>query len=113
MFLVTRPSALLQGKQILRQNRSVLRGQQTAILRLLSSLAILEQRNGTLHNSSLGAVSAALKLGGSISAFLAGSGAKKAAQEVARVKGVDKVIVVDAQAYDKVNIQIYLYLALR
>lgn len=72
-----------------------------SLARLLSSLAILEQRNGQLSNGSLSAVTAAKKLGGSVHAFVAGSGVKAVAEEVAKIDGIEKVVVVDSAAYEK------------
>lgn len=74
----------------------------SAIARLLSSLAILEQRDGKLNTSSLGAVTAAQKLGGPITGFLAGTNIKAAAEEAAKVGGIEKVIAVENAAYEKV-----------
>ena len=68
--------------------------------RLLSTLAILEQREGKLNGSSLGAVAAAQKLGGTVHGLVAGPTA--VAEEVAKVKGLEKVLMVDNPAYDKV-----------
>ena len=67
----------------------------------LSTLALLEQRDGKLNTSSLGAITAAQKLGGSIHSFVAGP--KSVAEEAAKVKGVEKVLMVDNSAYDKVR----------
>ena len=75
----------------------------SALARLLSSLAVLEQRDGKLNHGSLGAVTAAQKLGGSITGFVAGSNIKGVAEEAAKVKGIEKVIAVDNGAYDKVR----------
>jgi electron transfer flavoprotein alpha subunit len=69
--------------------------------RLASTLAVLEQRDGKLNPSSLAAISAAQKLGGSIHGFLAGANAKTSAEEAAKVPGLEKVIFVDNAAYDK------------
>lgn len=71
------------------------------LARLLSTLAVLEQREGKLNNSSLGAVTAAQKLGGSIHGFIAGP--KSVAEEAAKVEGLEKVVMVDNSAYDKVR----------
>ncbi|KAK1456878.1 electron transfer flavoprotein domain-containing protein [Colletotrichum melonis] len=68
---------------------------------LLSTLAILEQREGQLNHGSLSAITAAKKLGGSIHGFVAGSNIKGVANEAAKVEGVEKVIAVDNAAYDK------------
>ncbi|KAK3353473.1 hypothetical protein B0T25DRAFT_544586 [Lasiosphaeria hispida] len=72
-----------------------------ALRRLLSALAVLEQRDGKLNAGSLGAITAARKLGGSIHAFVAGSSIKAVAEEAAKVEGVEKVIAVENGAYDK------------
>ncbi|KAJ0310141.1 hypothetical protein COL5a_009782 [Colletotrichum fioriniae] len=68
---------------------------------LLSTLAILEQREGQLNHGSLSAITAAKKLGGSIHGFVAGSNIKGVADEAAKVEGVEKVIAVNNAAYDK------------
>lgn len=73
-----------------------------AVVRLLSSLAVLEQKNGKLQHSSLSAATAAHKVGGSIVGFVAGGGIKAVAEEASKIKGLDKVIMVENVAYDKV-----------
>ncbi|KAK6214486.1 hypothetical protein LQW54_004394 [Pestalotiopsis sp. IQ-011] len=73
----------------------------SALQRLLSTLAILEQREGQLNHGSLSAVTAAKKLGGSVHGFVAGSNIKAVAEEAAKVDGVEKIIAVDNGAYDK------------
>lgn len=75
----------------------------SALARLLSSLAVLEQKDGKLNHGSLGAITAAQKLGGSIVGFVAGSNIKTVAEEAAKVKGIEKIISVDNAAYDKVS----------
>lgn len=50
----------------------------------------------------MAAISAAQKLGGSVTGFIASKGAKAIAEEVAKLKGLEKVIFVDSEAYDKV-----------
>ncbi|KAK3991363.1 hypothetical protein QBC44DRAFT_323508 [Cladorrhinum sp. PSN332] len=72
-----------------------------ALRRLLSALAILEQRDGVLNAGSLSAITAAQKLGGSVHGFVAGSNVKPVAEEAAKVEGVEKVIAVENGAYDK------------
>jgi len=71
----------------------------TSFAKSLSSLAIIEQRDGTIQ--SLSSVAAAVKLGGSVTSFVAGTGAKAAAEAAAKVKGVDKVLYVENGAYDR------------
>jgi electron transfer flavoprotein alpha subunit len=75
----------------------------SALARLLSSLAVLEQRDGKLNHGSLGAVTAAQKLGGSITGFVAGGNIKAVAEEAAKVNGIEKIIAIDNAAYDKVR----------
>lgn len=75
----------------------------SALARLLSSLAVLEQKDGKLNLGSLGAVTAAKKLGGSITGFVAGGNIRAIAEEAAKVAGIEKVIAVDNSAYDRVR----------
>jgi electron transfer flavoprotein alpha subunit len=81
----------------------------SALARQLSSLAILEQREGKLNHGSLSAVTAARKLGGSITGFVAGSNIKAVAEEVAKFAGIDKVVVIENEAYEKVRLLLYFY----
>ncbi|CAF9916883.1 MAG: hypothetical protein GOMPHAMPRED_001137 [Gomphillus americanus] len=69
--------------------------------RSLSTLVILEQQEGKLNNASLSAVTAAQKLGGSVTGFVAGSNIKSIAEEIAKVDGLEKVISVENVAYDR------------
>jgi electron transfer flavoprotein alpha subunit len=95
------------GLSVIRQARTQFRSRPTpaaslsALSRLLSSLAVLEQRDGKLNHSSLGAVTAAKQLGGSITGFVAGGNIKAVAEEAAKVSGIEKIIAVDNAAYDK------------
>ena len=98
MFSRTASSALHR----LRPSPRRLSAHQNSLLaRLLSTLAILEQRDGSLSPSSLSAVTAAQKLGGSITGFVAGSNISPVASAAAKVSGISKVISVDSGAYDK------------
>lgn len=98
------------GHAVCRQARTQLRpwvgptpvASLSALARLLSSLAVLEQKEGKLNHGSLGVVTAAQQLGGSITAFVAGSNIKAVAAEAAKVAGIEKVIAVDSDAYDRV-----------
>jgi len=101
MFAATRHTALRQARSALRPTQPVSVPHLSALARLLSSLAVLEQRDGKLNPSSLSAVAAAQKLGGSIIGFVAGGGAKSIAEEAAKVEGLEKVVFVDNAAYDK------------
>lgn len=104
------------GQSMLRQARSQLRQRSgptsvaslSAFARLLSSLAILEQKDGKLNNASLGAVTAAQKLGGSVTGFVAGGNVKSVAEEAAKIKGLEKIVSVDNEAYDKACVKIAL-----
>lgn len=70
--------------------------------RLISTLAVLEQRDGKLKGGSLCAVTAAKALGGSVTGFIAGGNVKSVADQAAKANGVEKVVMVDNAAYDKV-----------
>lgn len=104
--------ALKLSQFMIRQSRAQLRfgavptpfASLSASVRLLSSLAVLEQRDGKLNSSSLSSVTAAQKLGGSITAFVAGSNIKAVAEEAAKVDGLDKIIAVDNAVYDKASL---------
>jgi electron transfer flavoprotein alpha subunit len=98
MFAAARSSAFCAARTQLRQQH-----QRAAFARLASTLAVLEHKEGKLNVASLAAVTAGTKLGGSITAFVAGSGVKSVAEEVAKAKGIEKVIYVDNGAYDKVR----------
>lgn len=75
----------------------------------LSTLAILEQRDGQLSHGSLSAVTAGIKVGGSVHAFLAGSKVSAAAEQAAKINGVEKIITVENDAYNKVRAtQLYI-----
>lgn len=71
---------------------------------MASTLAVLEAKDGKLSTASLAAITAGTKLGGSITAFVAGSGGKSIAEEAGKAKGIEKVIYVDNAAYDKVRL---------
>lgn len=73
------------------------------LARLLSSLAVLEQRDGKLSSSSWNAITAAQKLGGSVTGFLAGGDASRLAQEASKITGLQKILAVENPAYDKVS----------
>ena len=85
--------------QFLPSTRSPL--QSAALARLASTLAILEQREGSLNSASLGAVTAGKKLGGSVHGFVAGKNVKSVAEEAAKVDGLEKVIMVENDAYSR------------
>lgn len=103
MLPAARPTVLRQVRTALRRTQPTTVPQLSSLARLLSSLAVLEQRDGKLNPSSLAAVTAARKLGDSVVGFVAGAGTKGAAEEAAKVKGLEKVIYVDNAAYDRVK----------
>lgn len=103
MFSVARNSGLRTVRTRLRQSQPIAVPQYSAFARLASTLAVLEQKDGKIVSQSLAAITAGTKLGGSITAFVAGSGVKSAAEEAAKSKGVEKVIYVDNAAYDRVS----------
>ena len=93
--------ALRQARTQIRATRALSPIQHRLLSRLLSTLAILEQREGKLQHGSLSAVTAAKKLGGSITGFVAGSSIKAVAEEAAKVEGVEKILMVENGSYDK------------
>lgn len=90
-------------------SRQYSRPRQSAITRLLNTLAILEQREGQLNKNSLSAVTAARKLGGPVTGFIAGSNVKPMADEAAKVQGVEKIVMVENGSYDKVRSPLGVY----
>ncbi|ODM20105.1 putative electron transfer flavoprotein subunit alpha, mitochondrial [Aspergillus cristatus] len=102
MFPIARSSVLRAARSQIYPSRACNQPSLSALARLLSTLAVLEQRDGKLQQSSLSAVAAAQKLGGSVTAFVAGKGVKgTAAAEAAKIKGLEKVVAVDNEAYEK------------
>ncbi|KAF2004567.1 electron transfer flavo protein-like protein subunit alpha [Amniculicola lignicola CBS 123094] len=101
MFSIARKSALRQARTQLRLSQATPISQHSALARLLSTLAVLEQKDGKLNTSSLAAVTAGTKLGGSVTAFVAGSGVKSVADQTAKAQGIEKIIYVENGAYDR------------
>ena len=99
MLSLARSTALRGMRSQLQSSRSPL--QSAALQRLASTLAILEQREGSLNSASLGAVTAGKKLGGSVHGFIAGKNVKGVAEEAAKVDGLEKVIMVENEAYQR------------
>ena len=75
----------------------------SSIARLLSTLAVLEQRDGVLNRGSLCAVTAAKKVGGPVTGFIAGSKVQQAAEQAAKGNGLGKIVKVENEAYEKVR----------
>ncbi|KAI0548808.1 electron transfer flavoprotein domain-containing protein [Xylaria curta] len=103
MFSAARRTVLRGVASSLPRSASAYTGpfSRSALQRLLSSLAILEQREGKLNHGSLSAITAAKRLGGSVHGFIAGSNIKAVVEEAAKAEGVEKIIAVDNAAYDK------------
>ena len=104
MLLTIRSSAFRQARCCLTPSNSFHRQHQSAFVRILSSLAVLEQRDGKLQTASLSAVTAAQKLGGPITGFVAGSQVRSVAEEAAKIKGIEKIIMVDNGIYERVRL---------
>ena len=103
MISLTERSALRLIQCQFRRSGQFSKQQHSAYARLVNTLAILEQREGKLNNASLSAVTAAQKIGATTTGFIAGSGVKSIAEEAAKVKGLNKIIMVENGSYDKVG----------
>jgi len=66
----------------------------------MSALVIAEHDKTHLRGGTQNAITAAAKMGGDVHVLVAGSGAKAAAGEAAKLAGVKKVLHVDAAHYD-------------
>jgi electron transfer flavoprotein alpha subunit len=102
MFSVRRNSLLRQARSQLQVHA---RSQSASIhpnARFASTFVILEQKDGKMLQPSLQVVSAAKSLGGPVVGFIAGKSVKGAAEEAAKLDGLDKVIMVDNENYEKV-----------
>ena len=75
--------------------------QASSTQRLASTLAILEQREGGLNTASLGAVTAAQKIGGTIHGFIAGKDVGPIAEAAAKVNGLEKIVKVENADYER------------
>lgn len=69
--------------------------------RLLSSLAVLEQKDGKLNQNALRAITAAQQLGGPVTGIVAGGNIQELAKEISEIQGIQKILVVDNPAYEK------------
>ncbi|PSK36117.1 hypothetical protein B9Z65_5932 [Elsinoe australis] len=101
MFSIARHTALRQARSTCLNAARPSLLQQSSLARLLSTLAVLEQREGKLNPSSLAAVTAGKQVGGTITGLVAGSNIKAVAEEAAKVEGVEKIIYIENGAYDK------------
>lgn len=103
MFSITKRTALRAAGAVPRTQSVFSNLGPSALQRLLSTLAVLEQREGKLNHGSLSAITAAKSLGGPVHGFVAGSNIKSVAEEAAKVDGVEKILAVDNASYDKVG----------
>jgi electron transfer flavoprotein alpha subunit len=66
----------------------------------MAALVIAEHDRSHLRGGTANAITAAAKMGGEVHVLVAGSGARAAADEAAKLAGVSKVLHVDAAHYD-------------
>ncbi|KAJ2574121.1 Electron transfer flavoprotein alpha-subunit, partial [Coemansia sp. RSA 1836] len=66
----------------------------------LSSLVFVETKGSGFDEGALNAITAARKLSGPVVAVVAGSEADAVAKSIAKIEGVDKVVVAKNAAYD-------------
>ncbi|OLY79436.1 Electron transfer flavoprotein subunit alpha, mitochondrial [Smittium mucronatum] len=66
----------------------------------LSSLVFIEHKDNKIDNATLSTITAAKKLGGEVSALVAGSNASEVASEVSKLNGVDKVFFANSPVFD-------------
>ena len=74
---------------------------QHQLARLLSTLALLEVRSGSLLGPSTSSITAASKIDGPVTALLAGSNLQSAAEAASKIAGVSQVLTIENAAYDK------------
>lgn len=67
----------------------------------VNSLLLVEHKDGKIAGATLNALSAANKLGGSVTALVAGDAPESVAQTIAKYKGVSKVLTATDAAYAK------------
>lgn len=101
MLPLARQSVLRAARSQLQSSSRTSTSRTSFLVCLASTLALLEQRDGKLNSSSLGAVTAGKQIGGSITGFIAGKNAKAIAKEASKVEGLDKILVADNEAYDR------------
>ena len=91
----------LRSLRPLPARRSCRANPSSSLTRLLSTLAILESKSGALQPPSLATITAAQKLGGTVHALIAGSQASNAASTAAKVPGIEKILSIDNDAYER------------
>ncbi|MFC0284088.1 electron transfer flavoprotein subunit alpha/FixB family protein [Camelimonas abortus] len=65
----------------------------------MATLLLAEHNNSALNDATAKAVTAAKALGAPVHVLVAGSGARAAAEQAARLEGVEKVLLADSPAY--------------
>ncbi|KAM9808033.1 electron transfer flavoprotein subunit alpha, mitochondrial [Neosynchiropus ocellatus] len=80
-------------------NKTNLRGLTSLLQRFQSTLVVAEHNDDKLTPITLNAITAANKLGGDVSCLVAGANCGKVAQEISKVQGVKKVLVVQHDSY--------------
>ncbi len=66
----------------------------------MAILLLAEHDNSALKDATHKSVTAAIQIGGPVHILVAGTGCKSAAEEAAKIEGVEKVLVADAPAYE-------------
>ncbi len=66
----------------------------------MAILVIAEHEHGALKDATLNTVTAAQKIGGDIDVLVAGTGCGAAAESAAKISGVNKVLLADADCYN-------------
>ncbi|XP_053741314.1 electron transfer flavoprotein subunit alpha, mitochondrial [Synchiropus splendidus] len=80
-------------------NKTNLRGLTSLLQRFQSTLVVAEHNDDKLTPITLNAITAANKLGGDVSCLVAGANCGKVAEEISKVQGVKKVLVVQHDSY--------------
>ncbi|KAJ1921726.1 Electron transfer flavoprotein alpha-subunit [Mycoemilia scoparia] len=95
------PRLASAGRSLLyNSTRSLIGSNRFSAYRLASTLVFAEHKDSKLEESTLNAVTAARKLGGPVTALIAGKDADKVAVSLADTEGVDKVVYVKDDAYE-------------
>lgn len=102
MFSFTRNTLLRQARSQLLLNARHPASTSPPYARLASTLAILEQKDGKILPACQQVVAAAKAFGGPVVGIIAGKDVKSAADEAAKIEGLDKVIAIDNADYEKV-----------
>ncbi|XP_064168535.1 electron transfer flavoprotein subunit alpha, mitochondrial [Anguilla rostrata] len=80
-------------------NKTNLRQLSSLLHRFQSTLVVAEHNNDKLSPITLNAITAASRVGGEVSCLVAGTSCAKVAEELSKVKGVQKVLLAEHDAY--------------